>query len=268
VALCIHHSACVDGLASAAIVAKFFNNDVEFHAGKYGEEVPEAKGKDVYIVDFSYKRGDLLKLLEEASKVVVLDHHKTAAQELDGIDHPKAEIIFDMNRSGAGLTWDYFYPTTPRPRIITHIEDRDLWRFAYPGSKEIHNVLSCLPYNVNEWTQIFDWDIEQAIIKGAAIDFYFMAKVVRLKDIRFKAEIGGHIIPVCNAPYFFASELAGQLAEGQPFAGVFSINAGEEFWSLRSRSEGGMDVSEIAKQYGGGGHKNAAGFKVPRGTFF
>lgn len=92
------------------------------------------------------------------------------------------------------------------------------------------------------------------------------ARVMELKDLQFKAEIGGYIIPVCNAPHYYASELAGFMAEGKPFAGVFSTNGEDEFWSLRSRSDAGVDVSAIAKQYGGGGHKNAAGFKVKRGA--
>jgi len=32
---------------------------------------------------------------------------------------------------------------------------------------------------------------------------------------------------------------------------------------LRSAKEGGLDVSEIAEKFGGGGHKHAAGFTIP-----
>lgn len=266
--VCIYHSGCVDGLASAAIVKKAFGDEVVFHAGQYGSPPPEVEGKDVYIVDFSYKPGDLLKLLESANKLVLLDHHKTAKADLEHFTHPKADIIFDMTHSGAGLAWNYFFPSHPMPRIIAHVEDRDLWRFAMPGSKEVNHVLSCLPNDVNHWLQIFDWDVDKTIIEGAAIDQFFTSKIVQLKDLAFQAMIGGYVVPVCNAPSFFASELAGQLAEDKPFAGVFSTNGKEEFWSLRSRGDSGMDVSDIAKQYGGGGHKNASGFKAEAGKFF
>lgn len=266
-AFCIYHGGCVDGLAAAAIVQRALGDQVEFYPGSYGKEPPSVAGKDVYIVDFSYKRDDLLKMLAEANKLIILDHHKTAQADLANISDPKAQIIFDMGRSGAGITWDYFYPGEPRPDIITYIEDRDLWRFAYSASKPIHYVLSLLPNDVNSWSQIFDWDIASKKIQGEAIGEYFAGKVIELRDLSFKAEIGGIIVPVCNAPYFFASELAGMMAEGNPFAGVFSTNGKDEFWSLRSRGDG-MDVSEIARKYGGGGHLNAAGFKVPAGTFF
>lgn len=264
--ICIYHSNCTDGLTAAAIVHKAFEGNIEFYAANYGNPAPDVAGKDVYIVDFSYKRPVLLELLKQANKLVILDHHKTAQEDLYDISDPKAQIIFDMNRSGAGITWDYFFPNTPRPMIVNHVEDRDLWRFALDGSKEIHKVLSILPNDVKEWIKIFDWNVQQTIEKGRAFDEFFTAKVMELKDLQFKAEIGGYIIPVCNAPHYYASELAGFMAEGQPFAGVFSTNGEEEFWSLRSRNDAGIDVSSIAKQYGGGGHKNAAGFKVKRGT--
>lgn len=254
-------------MTSAAIVKKALGDGVVFHPGQYGNPPPEVAGKDVYIVDFSYKQPDLLKLLGSATKLVLLDHHKTAKADLENFTHPKAEIIFDMTRSGAGLTWNYFFPDRPMPPIVAHVEDRDLWRFAMRGSKEIHHVLSCLPNDIDQWVQIFDWDADKTVIEGAAIDRFFMSKVAQLKDLAFQAQIGGHMVPVCNAPHFFASELAGQLAEDKPFAGVFATDGKEEFWSLRSRGSG-MDVSEIAKEYGGGGHKNAAGFKTEAGKFF
>ena len=42
----------------------------------------------------------------------------------------------------------------------------------------------------------------------------------------------------------------------------FRHRDGNYIYSLRSRADSGIDVSAIAKKYGGGGHKNAAGFKL------
>lgn len=265
--LCIYHRNCTDGLMAAAIVHRAFAGKVAFHAAQYGEDAPDVTGKEVCIADFSYKRPVLLELLNQANRVVILDHHKTAQEDLYNLEHPKAEIVFDMNRSGAGITWDYFFPNMPRPKIVDHVEDRDLWRFALEGSKEIHKVLSILPNDVETWVKALDWDCNETIQKGRAFDEFFSAKVLELKDLQFKALIGGFIVPVCNAPHYYASELAGILAEGNPFAAVFSTNGHDEFWSLRSRGDG-EDVSKIAQQYGGGGHKNAAGFRCKRGDIF
>ena len=108
----------------------------------------------------------------------------------------------------------------------------------------------------------FDPDyIIDLVNQGAAMEKLFVAQIETLKREAFTAEIGGYMVPVVNAPYIFASELAGALAEDHPFAATYYFNGKEEVWSLRSRGESGIDVSDIAQQYGGGGHKNAAGFK-------
>lgn len=65
--------------------------------------------------------------------------------------------------------------------------------------------------------------------------------------------------PSCDTPC--SSELVGKLAEGPvPFAvGWFQRGDGKYAYSLRSRGE--YDVSKLAVRYGGGGHRNAAGFQ-------
>ena len=58
---------------------------------------------------------------------------------------------------------------------------------------------------------------------------------------------------------------AGQtlMAQGEPFAACYWDTAEGRVFGLRATDDG-VDVSDVAKQYGGGGHAKAAGFKVPR----
>ncbi len=70
------------------------------------------------------------------------------------------------------------------------------------------------------------------------------------------------MMPVANLPYFFSSEAGHILAEGEPFAACYWDTPEGRTFSLRS-TDGGIDVSEVATQYGGGGHAAAAGFWVP-----
>lgn len=73
-------------------------------------------------------------------------------------------------------------------------------------------------------------------------------------------ELNGHKVLCVNATVLI-SEIAGKLAEGRPFGASYFIDGdGVKRWSLRSR-DGGIDVSEIAKRRGGGGHRNASGFE-------
>lgn len=185
--LCIYHASCADGLGAAWAVHCALGEEVEFVAAKYGERVvgfrgslPIAEGlleciigRDVLIVDFSYPLLVLRAMAQEARSVLVLDHHKTAQEDLAGIGYPNGSYeqfreacagargtsgnlaaIFDLIRSGAGLTWDYLHPNTPRPRIIDLIEDRDLWRFKFGDeTRAFHAVLTS--YDITDLPVMF-----------------------------------------------------------------------------------------------------------------
>jgi oligoribonuclease NrnB/cAMP/cGMP phosphodiesterase (DHH superfamily) len=90
-------------------------------------------------------------------RTVVLDHHKTAQEALSNwTDKPEnLEIVFDMNRSGAGITWDYFsasHDDLPlRPPLIDYVEDRDIWKFALSDSKIINSVIGIEPLDFDNY---------------------------------------------------------------------------------------------------------------------
>jgi len=185
--LCIFHAHCADGLGAAWAVHKALGPDVEFVAAKYGDLTvvtaasPELRGRDILIVDFSYPLEVLRAMAQEARSVLVLDHHATAQEDLVQVPTPdelgafstykgfasgclpghNLAAIFDMKRSGAGLTHDYLNPGKPRPRIIDLIEDRDLWKFKFGDeSKAFHAVLTS--YDIADLPTMFkrldDWD--------------------------------------------------------------------------------------------------------------
>jgi uncharacterized protein len=268
---CIYHNKCIDGLVAAAVVKRTYP-DAEFFAANYNEPAPieSLKGKHCIIVDFSYPREVILQIADASTALLVLDHHKTAQAALANIRHSKAKILFDMDRSGAGLAWDTFYPLATgcaRPPLIDMVEDRDLWQFKHEGSKPLHYVLACMEPTPEYFAQQLQLSLQQSdyiadlLQQGTVMEKQFAAQIETLQREAFTVEIGGYVVPVVNAPYIFASELAGALAEGHPFAATYFFNGKVEVWSLRSRGESGIDVSEIAQQYGGGGHKNAAGFR-------
>ena len=101
--LCIYHGGCDDGFGAAYAVWRLHGADVDYHAGVYGVAPPDITGLDVAIVDFSYKRPVMIDLANKARSILVLDHHKTAQADLDGlsVECPNVTVEFDMNRSGA-----------------------------------------------------------------------------------------------------------------------------------------------------------------------
>ena len=282
--LCIYHGNCADGFGAAWAVREALG-DIEFHAGVYQEPPPDVTDCDVIMVDFSYKADVLHEIGLKASTVLILDHHKTAAEDLakyppplDGPYNPNAmrdwqrdcnapnatHALFDMERSGAGITWDYFHPETPRPELINHIEDRDLWRFALPKTREIQAAVFSYPYDFEVWTGLMlATDLSELEIEGAAIERKHHKDIAELTGVvTRKMTIAGQVVPMANLPYTLTSDAGHLLAEGYPFAGCYWDTPEGRVFSLRSRDDG-ADVSEIAKQYGGGGHKNASGFRVP-----
>ena len=123
---------------------------MEYFPINYGWVFPKLdNNSDVYILDFSISREHLDELVSRMNSVLILDHHKSALENLNG--HPNC--FFDMNRSGAGIAWDYFHPNVPRPDFINYIEDQDLWRFSLPDSEYVRNSLTMIPHTIKDYCE-------------------------------------------------------------------------------------------------------------------
>lgn len=273
--LCIYHAFCADGFGAAWVVRKFFGSDqVDFHAASYGQDPPDVAGRDVVMVDFSYKRPVIDTMRANSSSILILDHHKTAQDDLRGLPTPDDQYfrenmgvsaLFDMERSGAGLAWDYFYPNAKRPALIDRIEDRDLWRFAFPDTRAVQANVFSYPYDFDVWDKLMEEPLSALRVAGEAIERKHHKDVAELVGAsKRRMIIGGHDVPVANLPYTLTSDAGHLMAQGEPFAACYIDTPKGRTFSLRS-TDAGLDVSEIAKSYGGGGHRNAAGFIRPIG---
>lgn len=277
-ALCIYHRGCADGFGAAWAVWKALGDGVEFHPGVYGAAPPDVTGRDVILVDFSYKRPVMEAMCQSAASITLLDHHKTAAEELDGLgDGPGIAIpvfvCIDMEKSGAVLAWEHFHPGKVIPRLLQHVQDRDLWRFALSNTREIIACLFSHPFDFGQWDRLaaeIERDPTTILIEGAAIERKLHKDVGELLSTSARVmTIGGYSVPVANLPFTLASDAGNLLCQrsmdgiAPPFAGIYYDRPSGRTFSLRS--VGDFDVSEIARKYGGGGHKNAAGFRVPLG---
>lgn len=263
--ICVYHGSCDDGFGAAYAVWKKYGNSVLYYAGVYGLSPPDVTGLDVAIVDFSYKRPIMVELASKAKSILVLDHHKTAQADLEGlsVECPNVTVEFDMERSGAVMAWQYFHPDTELPKFFEYLQDRDLWTKRLPGVDEFTAALRSYPQDFKEWDRLCSGFVTDLIQEGMSIQRYYRTLVEQAKKHAFIREIAGYKVPVVNASLFMSSEVAGELAEGHPFSAVYAETEKTVIWSLRSRGDG-IDVSEVAKKFGGGGHKNAAGFTVPR----
>lgn len=280
--LCIYHGNCADGFGAAWVVRKYYQErnkeyaeagmqeqgyDVKFIPGVYQTGLPKDLRKDdvVVIVDFSYKRPDMEKLLSEVSVVTHIDHHKSAIEDLKDLEHPNYNKYFHLDHSGAMLAWMYFFDDKNTPQLLEHIEDRDLWKFALSGTREIQANLFSYPYDFGTWDALME-------MKGEALEVFRQSGEAierkHFKDIRENLNtsvrwmnIGGVVMPVINCPKEWGSDAANILATTSVnlCAAYYWDSADGRNFGLRS-VDGGPDVSEICKKYGGGGHMKAAGF--------
>ena len=274
--LCIWHGNCQDGFGAAWAVRHALGEDnVEFYPGVYQEPTPDVTGRDVLMVDFAYKRPVLDAMAETARSIVILDHHKSAAEDLAGLpppgfnypairsEGPKVTAIFDMERSGARLAWDYLNRGL-RPRLIDHIEDRDLWRFKLQCTREISAALFSYPYSFGLWDSLMNDDVlPNLIIEGHAIDRKQQQDIANLLPVvQRRMVIGGFYMPVANLPLTLTSDAGHKMAaEANGIAACYWDTPEGRVFSLRSTDDG-PDCQAIAVKYGGGGHPHAAGFRM------
>jgi hypothetical protein len=263
--LVIYHGNCADGFGSAWCFHHHDHQGYDFHPGVYQQTPPDVEGRDVYLVDFSYQRPVVESLLTSARSITLIDHHKTAIDDLKPLlDTGAIRGHTDVNHSGAMLTWQWLFGADQAPpQLIRHIEDRDLWRFALQGTREIQATVFSHPYDFGVWDQLMSSPLDDLVTEGMVIERKHMKDIRELLPLSTRRmRIGGHVVPVANMPYTMSSDAANMLAQGEPFAGCYYDGAEYRIFSLRSRAPDGADVSEIARQYGGGGHRHSSGFRV------
>ena len=261
--LVIYHEKCLDGMTAAWAVQKALGRG-DYVPASHGDAPPDVAGRDVVIVDFSYKRAVIEAMALQASSLLVLDHHKSAQADLAGLPF----AVFDMNRSGAGIAWDYFHPLTPRPALVNLVEDADLWRFALHGTKEFQLRLDVENMAFDNWDRIAEMteqQLERFIAEGAVLRRAFDREVETLLTDCYLVTLSGETGHAVNATGRYSSELGHRLAMLSGNFGMVWCQRGEVL-KVSLRSSGSYDVSELAAQFGGGGHRNAASFTLPVST--
>jgi oligoribonuclease NrnB/cAMP/cGMP phosphodiesterase (DHH superfamily) len=246
----LYHAECMDGFGAAWALWKRFPQ-ARFVPVKHGFPQPDGlDNQHVVMVDFSYPRTDILALADCTASLQILDHHITAESAL--ADLPFA--YFDMDRSGAVLAWEWAH-TQSVPWLLQYVQDKDLWRWQLPHSREISSALASYPFDFAIWEQ---FQFETLKIEGTGILRSENNLIDKLTLDAIMVSVAGYTVPAVHSPVL-ASQIGERLAADHAFGVIWHQKDGRRYFSLRSKS-GGISVSEIAAQYGGGGHTHAAGF--------
>jgi oligoribonuclease NrnB/cAMP/cGMP phosphodiesterase (DHH superfamily) len=272
----LFHYPCQDGLTSGWIADhyhKTHNQHIELYPIQHGTliEYSRLENKKVLFCDYAPSLEILNELEKIATTITILDHHISAKKALEN----KSYAVFDMNKSGAGLTWSYFYPDTQTPDFIQMVQDRDIWTWKLPNSRPFTAGLytlcqSCSTYEFDEIFKIFDnffanaENVTKCIELGTIIDKVNMNKANNIAKGHVEKIDRWREYNVCIVNCF--ADLASDLGDiigsnlNVDFVVLWNYNhpTGEYRISLRSKNK--VDVSKIAQEFGGGGHVNASGF--------
>ena len=272
----IYHNPCSDGTGSGFVAWKYLSQKfpertVEYYPCNIGSPPPQnLEGKNVLICDYSYKKDVLLELIDKTNKLLIIDHHKSAEKELSDIEEKYK--IFDMEHSGAMLTWFYFFPNTEPPLLIKYIEDRDIWAKKLPNTDDFNSWFHTRPLDFEEYDKYLDDSLLLEMITSKGISYgelnnyytknavdYCVPKFCKIKD---KYYIVGYVnTTICK------SDVGNQIFDKfsyVDFSAAYSVSDVTDSTSFSLRSiDTGVDVSEIARSLDGGGHAKASGVRVP-----
>jgi len=269
--LVIYHGKCPDGFAAALAAWQYYGGNAEFVGLDHGDvrsvaDLPVVAGRAVYILDFSFSEHILRAVEEQAAKLVLLDHHLSAAEKLTGFHCRCGVVHFDMKQSGARMAWHFFHPDEPVPDLVRWVEDRDIWVWQYPESVGFLAALDMEPFEFTRWQTIAEFDAQQMaayIARGQAMDEKFVKLAEQLADNARPLVFNGIEGLMVNAPSAFHSLVGDILSKKSgTYALMWAVDAkGVVKCGLRSRS--GFNCIELAASMGGGGHAQACGFKMP-----
>lgn len=280
--LIIHHYD-LDGHCSAAIIKYMYTNARCYQMG-YEDEIPweDIKNEDVFIVDFSFGLEDMKRVLKEAKSLTWIDHHVSAIRNLDSISD-QIQGLRDIEETYAGceLTWNYIFPDDPMPRVVKLLGRYDVHDYADPTVLPFQYAMRSKETNpkdaMNLWINLFNNQdesdefsflekenlIEEIIEEGRPIE-----RFIENRNIEF---VKNNAVCVILAGYKFLA-VNTYLDNSNALEKVFQSSKWDAMMVFYRKS-GGWSVSiyngdqastvnceKIAQKYGGGGHKDAAGF--------
>lgn len=277
-----------DGIVSAWVARNALRKagtELVFYSINYGYPPPEiSPHHDVYILDFAFPPDVFVDFCKgRTGKTVQLDHHKTAIEKYNvrtGIpfnyppDRSNNTVIFEQDMAGCEMTLRYFKGCYEGDELnidvalVDYAADHDLWKFKQIDSKKIRAVMRSYPQTLEACDEIntkMRKDHRGLVEEGEAIGRFMERQIESACRHAELMEIQGVRCWAAQVPFDgLISEVAGRLAgkEGGEF-GVCWFKLQGTTWCYSLRSRGDFDVSEIAKQFeGGGGHAKAAGFQT------
>ena len=277
-----YHYPCQDGLTSAWVAYKYAReNQLTYSLNGLNHDKTmfpvDITNKNLLFIDIAPNEERYKEVLAKAKSFYILDHHNTNQQFFNQLTN-KTNFVFDMKKSGCHLAWDYFYPKEETPNFLLMVEDRDLWKWSIPESKPFCNGMytytSCSEYveeSFNLMAELYNnpkksqeiMELGKILQKKTDNTIKSIAESASKKTYLFK----GKKVCMVNVSHDLASDLGNYLVTKYDYDFAilwrYDHNTEEYYISMRSIDDK-MDVSALCKEFGGGGHKNAAGCSIKK----
>lgn len=261
----LYHADCSDGFGGAWAARKKFGNQASYIPVRHQVAPPKGlKNKVIYMIDFTYPEEITRKLIRDNERVTSIDHHETAKKAVKLTKNH----LFSLKNSGSVLAWRYFHPKKKIPLFLKNIEDMDLWKFKIPHTEEFFAYHNLFDFNFKVWSKMAkDWESagtrRKMIEKGKLILNYENRLIDKLiAENAELVEFEGYKVLAVNSANFH-SQIGNLLARKNPPFGIIWREK-DGAWNISLRGVGKVHLGELSKKYGGGGHFNSAGFKIPR----
>jgi hypothetical protein len=293
--LVIYHSADNDGLASAAVVHASHDDflyggepaDVEFVPWNYDDPVPEfgarMAGRRVYVLDVSLPPEAMLELAaaHERGDIALawIDHHDDADElarrhEYDWVPgmRSRRHDLTGRPLSAAEMAAAYFLGRVPRAvelvsKYDTFRRDEDWERATLPFQ---YGIRSLLPRAGGRNDQIAEFSryyiqyesdsVLKAIAEGAPVLRYVEGVCRRAIATGVPLDLLGQRAIAVNAGWF-GSLVFDYLPKGHGYDLGVTYSFGHLGWRWNAYAlRGGADASAAAREFGGGGRPQAAGW--------
>lgn len=297
----IHHSADFDGLFCLEIARKRFGAEATYIGWDYGDPVPEVPPEAVvYMLDISI--AELMNhagliWIDHHKSAIEKYNPAIAGVRIDGVAACRLawQYFFGDGLYAERMKDHFFYHMLSEPLAVRLAGEYDIWDKRDPRAELFqHGLRSCDLSNA--WSLLlaigrkpskeelavftdtgyepnmleFDGTITPAIVHGLLENGrsiqYAKTKEneATIRDFGFTAKFEGLTFLCCNtARYNSHLFTAGIQPEHD---GLLGFNWTGKEWRISLYGVPGkpdIDLSKIAVKYGGGGHKQACGFKSP-----
>lgn len=265
--LCVFQSNNIDSFLGAWSLwhqypnATFFSNIADVQPS-------DLESKEVFVVGPTLPIACIIEMASFCKRLHIFGYETTYGLEIDALNGSVPDnvtLIYKPHQSLATMVWRYLNNNAPVPTIFNYVEDRVQWRYQHPETRPVMTALSAYPPNFERWESLItNPNVQQLVEEGRVLLRGLSRDVERsILDSQRRIDIGGYNVPVINAPPSYASAAGIQLAKGEPFAACYWDTVNGREYDLVSGPDG-IDITSLARAYGGHGTAREARFQVPR----